>query len=76
MSNLIVKCPHCNLYVLIESINCGIYRHGVFKINGQEIPPHASKEFCDSDFQKGEIWGCGKPFQISKNFEVKICEYI
>lgn len=76
MLELIIQCPHCNLFVIIESINCGIFRHGVFKINGEGIPPHSPKEFCDTVFQKGEIWGCGKPFQILNNLEIKICDYI
>jgi len=25
----VLKCPHCNEYVIIEKINCAIFRHGV-----------------------------------------------
>jgi hypothetical protein len=34
---LIVKCPHCNESVIIEQINCAIFRHGVYKINNDQI---------------------------------------
>ena len=27
----ILKCPHCNEYILIEKINCAIFRHGTLK---------------------------------------------
>ena len=26
--HLIVKCPHCEEFVLIEKLNCCIFRHG------------------------------------------------
>ena len=25
----ILLCPHCQEYIIIEKINCGIFRHGV-----------------------------------------------
>ena len=37
INTIIINCPHCNEEVLIFSyeINCGIFRHGVFKENMQ-----------------------------------------
>lgn len=29
----ILECPHCGDYVLIEKLNCGIFRHGTIKKN-------------------------------------------
>jgi hypothetical protein len=75
----ILMCPHCNNYVVIEKINCGIFRHGTLKINNIQINPHASKEECDHYINNNLIHGCGKPFRIVKvndKFIIEICEYI
>jgi hypothetical protein len=75
----ILVCPHCNNYVLIEKINCGIFRHGTLKTNNTQINPHANKEECDYYINNNLIYGCGKPFRIvQKNdkFIIEICEYI
>jgi len=69
-----IECPHCKQKLWIEEINCGIFRCGVLKENGQQIPPHASKEECNIYIQKG-IYGCGNPFQIVNNI-IFICDYI
>lgn len=71
-------CPHCQEFVWIQELNCGIFRHGVFKHNFEQIPPHASKEDCDRFVIQGQIYGCGKPFQITRtpDWKITICEYI
>jgi hypothetical protein len=77
---LIVECPHCKEPVIIEKLNCHIFRHGIIKQTGQQMDPHAPKNVCDDFFQKGLIFGCGKPFKIIKKEDGKhvseICEYI
>lgn len=70
-----LTCPHCNGTVLIEELNCAIFRHGVFKKSGKQIPPHASKEDCDNWVKNNDIYGCGKPFKVVEKKAV-ICEYI
>ena len=79
-TNLLVQCPHCKYPVLIEQLNCRIFRHGVFKINCTQINPHASKESCDFYVKNDLILGCGKPFKIIQNqddtFIAVICDYI
>jgi hypothetical protein len=45
--DIIVNCPHCNNSVFIEKINCGIFRHGVWKKNRKQIDPHCPKKLCD-----------------------------
>jgi hypothetical protein len=75
----ILICPHCKEFVIIEKLNCGIFRHGILKSNGQQINPHEPKNLCDYYFINNLIYGCGKPFQIIKNrekFEIQICDYI
>lgn len=77
--NPIMKCPHCDEYIIIQELNCGIFRHGIFKSNGQQINPHESRNLCDYYFINKLIYGCGKPFRIIKNgekYEIHICDYI
>jgi len=78
-NQLILKCPHCNNYIIILQINCAIFRHGTLKTNGQQIDPHSSKELCDYYIKNDLIYECGKTFKIiAKNdiFETEICDYI
>jgi len=74
-----VECPHCKIPVLIEKLNCAIFRHGSLKSDGQQIDPHSSKELCDYYIEKNLINGCGKPFKVikdSSNYVAIVCEYI
>lgn len=75
----IVICPHCKDYVLIDKINCAIFRHGIFKQNGKQINSHTSKDLCDIYIKNNLIYGCGKPFKIimvNDTFDTEICDYI
>ena len=75
----IIFCPHCNEPIIIEKINCGIFRHGIIKSSGEQIPPHAKKEECEYFIKNNLIFGCGKPFQITLENDkivVIICDYI
>ena len=77
--SIIVQCPNCDDYVLIEKLNCCIFRHGILKNNGKQIDPHASKKQCELLIKNKEIFGCGKPFQIIKveeEWKIIICDYI
>ena len=77
--NLIISCPHCSDPILIDQLNCKIFRHAVLKNNGKQINPHASKLECDNYITNNLIYGCGKPFIIieSENeYKVEICDYI
>ena len=77
---IIVTCPHCNCLVVIEKLNCCIFRHGILKSNGTQIPPHLNKEECDRLSANNLIEGCGKPFFVKKDennlYFAKVCEYI
>ena len=75
----IIQCPHCNDFIVIQELNCCIFRHGIFKETGQQINPHANKYLCDYYIYNNLIYGCGKPFKIIVNGEkliVEICDYI
>jgi len=80
LNHIIVTCPHCNEFVLIEELNCCIFRHGVFIENDKQIDPHCSKELCDYYVNNKKIYGCGKPYKIivdEKNNYIAIkCDYI
>lgn len=78
-TNFEVQCPHCEEYVVIEQINCAIFRHGVMKTNLAQINPHLAKSECDKLKEQDLIYGCGKPFKIiNENNEWKAieCDYI
>jgi len=77
--NLIITCPHCNDPILIDQLNCKIFRHAIFKNCGNQINPHASKLECDNYITNELIYGCGKPFIIIESdnkYKAEICDYI
>lgn len=71
----IVVCPHCLCQVEIQDINCGIFRHAIYKDTNEQIPPHTSKEICDRLFIENRVYGCAKPFKIEGTVAVA-CDYI
>ena len=75
---IVVNCPHCDLQILIfkNEINCQIFRHGVYKHNHQQMPPHTPKVQCDKLAEEDKIYGCGKPFRIVNQKEAIECGYI
>ena len=79
MTELILKCPWCKVMIIIEAINCAIFRCGILKETGQQIPPHAPREECERLKTGDLIYGCGGPFritQINGIYETEICEFI
>ena len=78
--DFVIECPHCKEPILIEKLNCRIFRHGTFKHNGQQINPHETEGVCDYFVANNMIYGCGKPFQIKEmvnnEFVAVICDYI
>jgi hypothetical protein len=83
-TDFIIQCPHCNENIMIEKLNCCIFRHGILKNSGKQINPHASKELCDFYVEKQLIFGCAGPFKVIPNensqnntdkFIAIICDY-
>jgi hypothetical protein len=78
----LLTCPNCGVSIVIESINCGIFRCGIYKLSNQQIDPHASKATIDRLLAGGEIHGCGQPFQLmvfptdDKKTRLVKCEWI
>jgi len=75
-NQLIIQCPHCNQLILIEELNCKIFRHGILKSTNEQINPHSNKIECDNYKLNDLIYGCGKPFKINENLQPEICDYI
>jgi hypothetical protein len=71
---MLIVCPHCSNSVWIEEVNCGIFRHAVYK-NGDPVNPHASEEECNMLLRNDLVYGCAKPFRLNGN-EPEICDYI
>jgi len=75
--SIFVRCPWCDLWVEIVQINCGIFRHGIFIENGQQLDPHSPKEYCEKVFTDKLIYGCGKPFKLEvPEYNAIKCDYI
>ena len=75
--NLFIICPNCegSIVVSTNEINCSIFRHGIFKSNSLQIPPHSSEINCTKWINNSMIYGCGKPFKIVGEY-VERCAYI
>lgn len=78
---LIVKCPHCDEFIIIEKLNCGIFRHAVYINSNKQINPHTSQDICEQLIKDKLILGCGKPFRIivgncdDDKITTEICDY-
>jgi hypothetical protein len=76
----LVICPQCDAPVWISSIQCQIFRHAAYKINGEQLPPHTAQKTCEDLANAQLIYGCGKPFRIVKNENNEnvavVCGYI
>jgi hypothetical protein len=66
---IILECPHCKDPIIIEKLNCAIFRHGTDRATGQQIHPHLPKEDCMRLIAEKRIYGCGLPFRIIQNNE-------
>jgi hypothetical protein len=73
---IIIICPHCKDFIIIEEINCRIFRHAVLIETNEQINPHASEYDCNNLIDNKLIYGCGKPFKLNENYEPEICKYI
>lgn len=77
--NIYIICPHCDCIVEIESVNCGIFRHGIYKSSYKQIDAHMPKELCEKIIIEKLIYGCGKPFRIifnNEKYNAIPCDYI
>ena len=68
-----MNCPHCGIGIIIDAVNCGVFRCGVYKDTFVQVHPHLSQEECAA--LEGLIYGCGKPFTLLEGALVP-CGYI
>ena len=78
---LIINCPHCSELTMIfkKDLNCGVFRHAIYKDTFLCVDPHLPKNLCDMLFKERKIFGCGKPFKINyvnDEYIVLVCDYI
>jgi len=73
---IIVNCPHSKQLIIIEQLNCRIFRCGIYKSSGEQIDPHLNKINSDELSSNNLIYGCGKPFKIDDNLNALVCDYI
>ena len=78
---LAFPCPNCQELTIVYKIdiNCGIFRHGVYRGSYYNINPHLSKKICEYLTRNELVYGCSKPFQIlgePGNYKVNKCDYI
>jgi hypothetical protein len=79
MNNFIVSCPHCQKFIIIEFINCAIFRHAYYIASNTQIDPHTSEAECKRLKEEKLIVGCGGPFRIDLSSGKPIavvCDYI
>ena len=50
----IIQCPHCNHYIIMIKLNCGIFRHGILKTDYKQIDSHCPKEQCDKYIENND----------------------
>ena len=69
--------------IVIEQINCGIFRHAVWKETMEPVHPHATQEQLEEWLRTEKIFGCGKPFRLihkagadAIEYTPIVCEYI
>jgi hypothetical protein len=74
--NPIIECPHCKITIVVEALNCRIFRCGIKKSNGTQIDPHLNKSSCELLYNNGLIYGCGKPFRVDMSENPISCDYI
>jgi hypothetical protein len=79
----VFQCPHCDCMTQVaeQEVNCQIFRHGTMKSTGQQVNPHAPKEHCDRLVAQDLVYGCCKPFRLTRNSigviaHAEICDYI
>ena len=77
----VFTCPHCQGSVIVQhnELNCRIFRHGIYKHNGEQMHPHTPREECDRLAQQGLIIGCGQPFRVDGDGAAAVavvCDYV
>jgi hypothetical protein len=79
---IVVNCPHCSEPIIIEQLNCGIFRHGQYKNSDRQVSPHMPKEKCLKLLEEKKVIGCMGPFKVinhnneKEEWKAIVCDYI
>ena len=79
---MFINCPNCGIMIEVIALNCRIFRCGVYKENGTQLPPHYPKEDCMKAVEENIIYGCGAAFKVREetaedgSLIAEICDYI
>jgi hypothetical protein len=72
---LMFTCPYedCQGTVTVSpnQVNCGVFRHGVYKTTGRPIGAHLSQAKCLELVHQSKVYGCARPFRIKKIAKVQ-----
>jgi hypothetical protein len=60
----VLECPHCKDYIIIEKINCAIFRHGVFINNNEQINEYNYQKLLSIRLPKDRFWPYTNSFQL------------
>ena len=65
---MFLNCPHCDgtIEVLENEVNCGIFRHGIYK-SGAPVPPHSPEHVCRDLLKRDLLYGCAMPFKVTRS---------
>jgi len=74
LSAFLVNCPACKEPVLIDQVNCGIFRHAFYTDTLKTVDPHASKRHIMETMACGRLGGCGAPFEVVDG-RARMCDY-
>jgi hypothetical protein len=79
-SLIMFTCPYeeCQgtITVAPNQINCGVFRHGVYKATGRPVGAHLSQDKCLELVRQGKVYGCVQPFRIRKIPKPSLCKLI
>lgn len=65
MDTNIYVCPHCNEFVIVQKMRCGLFIHAINKKTGKQLNPHVER------INKNKIIGCGNKFEIQNGILLK-----
>ena len=74
----VLECPHCGGGIVIDQMNCSIFRHGAASVDPRgrvddQIAPHASRQASAAKLGhyvtpggERQSYGCGKPYRMDR----------
>ena len=72
MDKNVVTCPHCKDPIVIQYINCGIFRHGTYRQSGKQVKPHLNQTIPDYVLHRLSV---SFRLRLQESFQ-SACEYL